>query len=211
MLTSLYDRGMDSFQQLRQRAAEKRDYAFKLARRIYQHDLAAIEALECALPATIDAEPVDDAPQVPNTMGLIQSLIPPDKPFTVADLMGWLRAAQPGQTFHEPTVRTYVSRLASRGAVKRLYKTGHKYTLWIVNAEHEAIDTKPLADIVGEILFEADRPLKTVEIAAALQQRGYRADAKPVTLVRAVRDLIKRYPKRFQRGSDGRWAVVDLP
>lgn len=72
---------------LKERANEKQDYAITLARQVYQQDLAAIEALECALPTTITATP-DDAPQAPNTMALIESLLPDDKPFTVAVMMG---------------------------------------------------------------------------------------------------------------------------
>src|SRR5688572_13370969 len=111
---------MDAFQQLRQRAADKRDYSISVARRIYTQDIAAIDTLERALPARTNLEPVDELPPIPNTMSLIESLIPKDKPFTVSDMIGWLSSAQPGQKFHEPTVRTYVSRLSSRGVIKRL-------------------------------------------------------------------------------------------
>lgn len=198
---------MDPIAALRKRAQEKRDFAIQLARQIYQRDLAAIDAIDHALPPQTAPEPTA-TPAVTNTVSLIQSLIPADRPFTVSEMMEWLRAAQPGQKFHEATIRTYVSRLSSRGALKRLYKNGRNYTQWVASESFKKlgpVEAKPLVELVAETITANGQPMRANEIAVQLRDMGYRADVAPATINRAVRDTLARHRKLFRRENDGKW------
>ncbi len=204
---------MDPFLTLQSIAAQKRDEAIAGARRQYRQDIEAIDALQRSLPSplpTIDqARPLKQQPTVTD---IIRAVVPRDKPFTVSDVMHLLHDAHQGQKFHYPTVRTQTSRLCSRGYLKRLYKTGHQETMYALATsavDDGPIDTKSLPEVTEEILREAGRPLKVVEIAVAMRERGYRSNNVPNTLMRAIRDMFKRYPGRFQVGKDGRWAATD--
>ena len=199
---------MDPIAAIKKRAEEKRDYAIRLARQVYQHrDVMAIEALDRALPLQAIPEPTATH-AVTNTISFIEMLIPADRPFTVTDMLGWLQATQPRQRFHETTVRTYVSRLCSRGILKKLYKNGRNYTQWVASDAFKKlgpIEAKPLVELVVEIPNTAGQPMRTCEIALALKDSGYLVDVQPATVSRSVRDVLNKHRERFERTRDGRW------
>lgn len=202
---------MDPFLALRHQAAVKRDEAIAHARRVYRTDVEAIEKLERALPKYTPIKPDASLRNAPNTVELIKRLIPADKPFTLSDVLQWLYDAAKGQRFKEPTIRTYLSRLASQGVIRKLYKTGSNGALWVNHGstvEAGGIETMSLPQVVELILGEEQRPLKAVEIAVCMHSRGYRQKTSPKTLMRCIRDMFKRCPGRFVRGEDGRWEHV---
>lgn len=200
---------MDPFLTLRHQAAAKRDEAIAHARRVYRSDVEAIEKLERSIPTPAPMRADVTFKRGANTFEVIKSLIPPDKPFTLPDVLQWLYEATKGQKHKEPTIRTYVSRLASQGFIRKLYKTGSNQALWVSNgstATTGGIETMSLPEVVELILSEENRPLKTLEIAVGMHTRGYRQRTRPKTLMRALRDMFKRYPGRFEMGDDGKWA-----
>jgi hypothetical protein len=201
---------MDGIDLLRQRAQLKRDAAIAEARRIYHSDIQAIEALERRLPAPPVIDRSQPLAKPPSIVDFIKAVIPTDRPFTVSDVMVALGDAHAGQRFHLTTVRTHTSRLCSRGYLRRLYKTGHQETMYALAELPETeggIETSNMATITHEILTEAGKPLKVVEIAVRMRERGYRADNEAVTLVNAVRSMFRNYPGRFERDKAGRWSV----
>ena len=115
---------MDPFLTLRQQAAIKRDEAIAHARRVYREDVEAIEKLEKRIPPTTAQRATATFKRGMNTVDLMQSLIPPDQPFQLADMLRWLYEVRKGEKFHEASVRTYLSRLAGRGIIRKLYRTG---------------------------------------------------------------------------------------
>ena len=127
----------------------------------------------------------------------------------MSDVLQWLYDTTKGQKFREPTIRTYVSRLASQGFIRKLYKTGNNGALWVSNRSNATtggIETMSLPEVVELILSEENRPLKTLEIAVGMHTRGYRQRTSPKTLMRSLRDMFKRYPGRFVQ-DDGRWSA----
>ena len=141
----------------------------------------------------------------PNTAQLIAGLVPKDKPFTIPETMHWLHDATK-KSYNEPTVRTYISRLCSRGAIRKLYKTGQNYALWVASesaVEEGPIETRSLHEVVAQILVE-EGPRTVVEIVVGMRSRGYRQENTPTSLARAVRDMLKRYRVKFVRGKGGR-------
>lgn len=199
---------MDPFIALKARAAQKRDAAIAEARRIYHNDLQAIDGIERRLPAPPVIDRSQPLAKPPSIVDFIKAVVPRDRPFTVSDVMVALGDAHEGQKFHLTTVRTHTSRLCSRGYLRRLYKTGHQETMYALAdlPEIEAdIDTKNMATVTHEILTEAGKPLKVVEIAVRMREIGYRAENEPVTLINAVRSMFRNYPGRFKRDREGRW------
>lgn len=198
---------MDPYRVLRQSAATKRDTAIAEARRVYRKDIVAIEALERSVPPQLPKLAVPK--EGPNTVELITRLIPKDKPFTIAEMMHWLHDAS-GKSYNEPTVRTYVSRLCNRGVIRKLYKTGQNYALWIASESHVEegpIETRSLHEVVAQVLVE-EGPRTVVEIVVGMRQRGYRTDATPEGLARAVRDMLKRYRGKFVRGKSAKYELA---
>lgn len=132
----------------------KRDTAIAESRRVYRKDIKRWSA------ATRLSFPNWPFPKTgPNTAQLIASRVPKDKPFTIPEMMHRLHDAT-GKSDNEPTVRTYISRLCSRGAIRKLYKTGQNYALRVASesaVEEGPIDTRSLHEVVAQILVEEGR------------------------------------------------------
>ena len=60
---------------------------------------------------------------------------------------------------------------------------------------------------IHSLIRHAGRPLRLIEIAVALRDKGYRADHLPHTVCTAVRTMFRRCPERFIQGEAGRWWV----
>lgn len=201
---------MDPYLALRQQAAIKRDEALAHARRVYREDIEAIEKLEKRIPPTTAQRAKVDFKRGMNTVDLMKSLVPADQPFQLADMLRWLYETRKGEKFKEASVRTYLSRLASQGVIRKLYKTGSNGSLWVSTgstATTGGIDTLPLAEVVETILSDEKRPLKVLELVVGMHARGYRQKSSPRTLARSIRDMFKRYPGRFAEGEKGLWAM----
>lgn len=202
---------MDPIETLLSRAAEKRDAAIGQARRTYRTDVAAINALHDRLPAP----PVVDRNQLlakaPTAVDYVKALAPAEKPFTVSELTRIIRDAHPGEQFHQPTIRTYVSRLRSAGYFRRLRKTGQMEVIYVraeVPTENLGAESKNMATAAHEVMAEAATPLRLIEIVVLMQQGGYRTDVRPDTLLKSVRSMFRAYPGRFERDKQGRWGLA---
>jgi hypothetical protein len=102
----------------------------------------------------------------------MRALIQPGKPFTAADMVDWLSAAQPGQSFNPLTVRAYLSRLGSAGEIRKLYQNGKNYARWISAASYEQapdLERKQFRHLIADILKVAGKPLGVMEITVALR------------------------------------------
>lgn len=202
---------MDPYLALRQQAAIKRDEAMAHARRVYREDIQAIETIEKRIPPTTAQRAKVDFKRGMNTVDLMKSLVPPDQPFQLADMLRWLYEARKGERFREASVRSYLSRLASRGVIRKLYKTGSNGAMWVgagSTVETGGIETMSLPEVVEMILKEQGRPLKVVELVVGMHDKGFRVKSSPVTLARSIRDMFKRYPGRFVSVDEGRWSIT---
>lgn len=203
---------MDPFLALRHQAAVKRDEAIAVARRIYRADLKAIQALERRIPPAgiLEANALDKTGL--NTVELIRSLLPLDRAFTTAEAMEWLAKARPGQQFKQATIRVYLWRLSRMGIVRKLCATNGNEAMWAATEaaeENLGIKAMTLPKMVEAVLQDAGKPLNMADIVAAMHEQGYRSNTTPHSLMRAIRDMFKRCPRRFARGEDGRWRATD--
>jgi hypothetical protein len=202
---------MDPIRSLQSRALQKRNVAIAEARRVYKADIEAIDALDRRLPAPVVIDHTQPLSKPASIVDFVKAVAPTDKPFTVTDIMHLLHDAHAGQKFHLPTVRTHTSRLCSKGYFRKLYKTGQQETLYVLGdlpIGEGGIETKNMATVTHEILAEAGKSLSLAEIGFRMQERGYRADNTPTTLLRSIRDMFKRYPGRFKRDG-GKWSATN--
>lgn len=200
---------MDAIKILRQRAADKRDAAVKAARDEFKRTARLIDQLA----ESVGPDPAPVRRRGPNRpkpiIELIEAVIPRDKPFTVADLMAALKAAEPGRAIHVATVRSFIPRLTERGVFRKVCRGlgGHVYyAAPECQTNYGPLEAMNIVDAARYILEERG-PLTSAEIIVTLKERGYRPDDDPRGLLRTLRYAFKRNRGRFQRGEDGRWQI----
>jgi hypothetical protein len=198
---------MDAYSQLEKQARKKRDAAISRARVEYRDTLQRIHNLRDALGESI--EPQKRAKPKP-IVELVQELMPRDRAFTFADVLRILRDANPDREFSDPSIRSLLSNLDKKGIVRRVGSNQKGRVLWAAGdskIEAEPYGQASLVDM-AEAMLQKHGPLRPAELVVAIRETGYRADADPHATMAAVRQLLRRYTKRFSRGKDGRWQVT---
>lgn len=106
---------MEAFTELRKRAREKCDQAIARAKDEYRATLTRIAALEQDLNGNV--------PSSHKTISsAIESVIPSDRAFTTVDVMTGLEALDSGRTWRKRSVDNHISRMRSKGLIRRLKK-----------------------------------------------------------------------------------------
>ena len=201
---------MSPHEQLRKIAAENRDKAITAARIAYKQAIRRIEELESSISGG-DGEVIGRRRDRP-VIQMICDLMPRDRAFTQAELIDLLQATAPNRKFHIPTIPATFQRLMDRGVIRRIRRKRGGSTLWA------AVDSSVVAEPFGamsigdvaELVLQETGPLRMIELAVAIQRRGYRPEAEPKTLVASLTSTLRRNPQRFSRGEDGRWGVAKL-
>lgn len=160
------------FDQLRDLAAQQRDRAFSAARKEYESALQDIAALEQCL---VYRQPVKRPKERRDSLiDLITQCVPQDKPFTLDDLVGHIRQAEPDRGFSKQTIRTNVNRLITQGILKRVRRaTGNQRALYAVISLNCDGPRKTLAQWALEVLHIAQRPMTADEIMVAMIDLGF--------------------------------------
>lgn len=109
--------------------------------------------------------------------------------------------------FHYPSVRTQTFGCRAGATLKRLYKTGRMETMTLLSTMGRSIPSRWRALPPKYSRRPHDRSRYPSRDA-----KGYMADNVPNTLMRAIRDMFKRYRGRFARPDSGRkpanWAAM---
>jgi hypothetical protein len=202
---------MDPISTLRQQAAAKRDAAILKAKADYSYALRLLDDLAKTLPNESRKPRIGRRSQQQPVIELLADILPKDRPFTIRDVLGLLRAAHPSREFHEPTIRTFFAKLIDRGMIRRLRKLDKGFIQWAA-AGYAAPDDGPLSalsmpDAVETVLRERG-PLRPAELVVAIQEQGYRSDANPRALLTSLKQAHKRNADRFSIGADGTWQSV---
>lgn len=198
---------MDAYAQLQKQARKKRDAAIQRARVEYRDTLQRIHNLRDALGEAV--EPTKRLQPKP-IVELICDLMPRDRAFTFADVLRILRDAEPSREFNDPSIRSMLTQLDKRGIVRRVGTNQRGRVLWAAGDSKIEVEPYGQASLVdmAESMLQKHGPLKPAELVVAIRETGYRADADPHATMAAVRQLLRRYTKRFSRGDDGRWTAV---
>ncbi len=195
---------MEAFKQLRQRAAERRDRAYKLAKDEYELALARIAELEQLLIGT-------HVPGRMTTAKAIESVIPDDRPFTTADVMAGLTALNPDRDWRPRAIDNQLHLLRKKGKIRRLRAAGNKRrALFIrtdVNLPPLPFENMALVDVIGEVLAKSDQPLTQTEIVVRILEQGYETDQPPNRFRNAVGTVMRGEAAVFSKGTNGRWAI----
>jgi hypothetical protein len=198
---------MDAYAALERQARKKRDAAISRARVEYRDTLQRIHNLRDALGESVEP---DKRAKPKAIIELIQDLMPRDRAFMFADVLRILRDAEPNREFNDPSIRTMLAQLDKRGIVRRVGTNQRGRVLWVAGdskIEAEPYGQASLVDM-AETILQKYGPMRPAELVVAIRETGYRADADPHATMAVVRQLLRRYTKRFNRGGDGRWGVA---
>lgn len=197
---------MDAFIQLRKRAAEKRDRAYKQARDEYKLAITRIAELEQLINGT-------HIPGRVTTAKAIESVIPEDRPFTSLDIRAGLVALNPDREWRQRAIDNQLYLLKKKGVIRRLRAAGNRrHALFVRND----VDIPPLpfenmrlVDVIAAVLARSAKPMTQTELTVAMLEQGYETDQSKVFLRNHVGNTMKTNPGRFRRQSAGRWTTAD--
>ncbi|MBP88886.1 MAG: hypothetical protein CMJ64_19595 [Planctomycetaceae bacterium] len=153
------------FDELRKLAMQRRDKAVQSARRDYHATLEEIAILQSRFVQ----------PRCGGVADAVRALLPVDRPFTLADLMGILKEA--GREVSLPVLRTTMHRLEKSGEVRRVVGSHkHRKTVYAI-ASLECEPPKPTAiKLAEQVLSESDSPMTATEIMVAMLDRGFQPE-----------------------------------
>jgi hypothetical protein len=191
---------MDAFSALRTKARTRRDLAIAKARDEFSATLSRIAALEQDL---LGKEQSTHR----TTSSRINSVIPTDQQFTIAEIMAGLEGIDPTRDWRLRTVVSHISRLRDKGIIRRIRRAkGHEPAIYArVDAKVDPLPfaSKTLPEAVAEVMREAAGPLRTTEITVALLERGYRSGMTRTVLRGAIAGLMRRH--KYKEVATGKW------
>lgn len=184
------------FNKLRELAREKRDKAIKEIRREYEATLVQICALEQDLLGKVSTRYV----QISRA---IESVIPREDPFTVADIVTRLEAADPTRDWRRRSIDNQISRLRKRGILKRIKRaTIHEAAQYVraeVPVKVAPLDDMTLMEVIGKVLT---KPMTTTEVMVAALEAGWQTTMKKRTY---LRNHVTTLLGRGWKMEDGKW------
>lgn len=193
--------GMNEFIELRKRAREKRDKAVAQAQAAFTESMALIDALEHSITG-------NGAASYQTLSQCVDRVIPPDREFTVAEIMAALVVVDPDRSWCKRSINEHIARLRQR-SVLRLVKRATGST-WAVYARADlALPERPfqgmtLRDAISSML--AKRPMTPIELTVALREDGWQTKLTPTAFRNAVGKTLREHPAEFVK-TDGKWAV----
>jgi hypothetical protein len=195
---------MQALNDLRQAARDRRDKLIAKARDEYETTLAKIASIEQDL---LGREPGSFR----SVQASVESVIPSDRQFTVADVVLALETADPRRTWSSRSIGNCISRLCGKGLLRRLSKQrrGGKhhgsdpavYVRADCQTEPRPFQGMELKDALYETL--QGKSLTTLELAVTIRELGWQTSMKP----RGFREYVGRRlrdDERFKRVGE-RW------
>ena len=178
----------ESFKELREIAAKKRDKAIKTIKAEYNETIQKIAEVEARL-----REPrkrPNARPGKPRIADKIFEALPTDKTFTLNDVMGTLKASHPDRKWNRQSVYVVINRLMKQGAIKQISRAGHKRAAVYALADTPFEPAKTMLDWAKEV--EGWETMKPVELMVKMTEAGYEMEVAPPDAVRSLeRELSK--------------------
>jgi hypothetical protein len=191
----------DHYNALRLKARERRDRALATAQGEYEAILAQIAALEYDL---CGGRPSRREP----LSASVQAAIPPDEPFTIADIVARLEGLEPGRVVRRKSVCNYIASLTERGFLRRLDRhRGHAPSLYVVagaNVPVRPFEGMTLAAVMREVLV---KPMNQTELVVCILEGGYHTTASKKALRKQVGEALAMPESGFRR-EGGKWVVL---
>ena len=178
---------MNEFRTLREVAAAKRDAAIKRAKDEYSLTVQKIAELESRIGPK--RRPRGNAKK-PTLADLIYSVLPDDRTFTIDDVCGLVKQAEPGRDRTRATISTNVNRMLHARAIKRVRRaTAGKPALFAL-IDYDAPEARTMLDWAKEV--EGWETMEPVELMVKMTEAGFEMNSEPSSAVKSLeRELEK--------------------
>lgn len=183
---------MNAFEDLRKIATAKRDNAFKQARSEYSDAIRKIAELESQLTGS------RKRPKSKLDNGSLPDIIfhsaPVDRPFSIEEACGFIRAADPDRKFTKASVNTTVNRMKNEGVLKHIAtaKGKNQVALYALADANCHPQRKLLIDWAREILAANNKPMKAVEVMVEMVEKGFQMQSEPAKCVKRLKAELDR-------------------
>lgn len=198
---------MNAFENLRKIAVAKRDKAFKHARDEYNDTIRKIAELESKLTGSrIRPKSKMDNGTLPD---IIFHAAPANRPFSIEDACGFIRAADPDRKFTKASVNTTVNRMKNEGVLKHIAaaKGKNQVALYALADADCQPQQKLLIDWAHQILESNEGPMKAVEIMVAMTENGYEMQSPPAKCVKRLERVLVQ-SNQFDKNETS-WHLTD--
>ena len=181
---------MNEFRKLREVAAAKRDAAIKRAKNEYSLTVQKIAELESRIGPK--RRPRGNAKK-PTLADTIYSVLPDDRTFTIDDVCGLVKSAEPERERSRATISTNVNRMLHAGSIKRVRRaTAGKPALFAL-IDFDAPEARTMLDWAREV--EGWQAMEPVELMVRMTENGYQMGLPPRNAVKLLtRELQKVRP-----------------
>ena len=178
---------MNEFRTLREVAASKRDAAIKSAKKEYSITIEKIAELESRIGPK--RRPRGNAKK-PTLADTIYSVLPDDRTFTIDDVCGLVKDAEPGRDRTRATISTNVNRMLHAGSVKRVRRPTAGKPAMFALIDYDAPEARTMLDWARDV--EGWEDMEPVEIMVAMTEAGYQMEVAPNDAVKSLeRELNK--------------------
>ena len=195
---------METFNELRRLAREKRDTAIKVAKDHYQDTLAEINGLQKSLippKPSLNGRPKSDVPLRVEIM----DVAPKDSTFTVNDILRGLEFDQS----EFARVRTTFDRMIKRGDIKRIQRGRRNipavFAVSTFTAVSSGLNDLSQIEAAELVLRELGRPVEFVVLVVEMLSRGYVPVSGNATFKKSLRAAMGR--KSQFAVNNGLWSV----
>ena len=179
---------MNEFRILREVAAGKRDAAIRAAKKEYAITVEKIAELEGRIKGR--REPRARAKPKTTLADLIYAQLPDDRTFSVDDVCGLVKSAEPDRERTRATIITNLNRMARAGSIKRVrIATAGKPVLYAM-ADFDVPEARTMLDWAKDV--EGWETMKPVELMVAMTEAGFEMDASPRESVRSLSRELKK-------------------
>ncbi|QDU31794.1 hypothetical protein ETAA8_69540 [Anatilimnocola aggregata] len=184
------------FVQLRNRARERRDNAIAQIRSEYEETLATIADLEQRLLGRA-------IPDKATLTSAVESVIPRDEQFTIADVMRALESQDPGRVWPKASVHRHITKLRELGLIRRVRRHNVNQPAIYIRSD----DAKPtpndkaLREVIAEVV---NKPMRTAEVVAAVLETGWQTQMIPAHFRTHVKAKLRQAGFREVSGKWGK-------
>ena len=174
---------MNEFRTLREAAASKRDAAIRDAKKEYAITVEKIAELEGRFKGR--RKPRAKASPKTTLADLIYAQLPDDRTFSVDDVCGLVKNAEPDRERTRATIITNLNRMARAGAIKRVrIATTGKPVLYAM-ADFDGTEARTMLDWAKDV--EGWETMETVELMVKMVEDGFEMEVPPNQSVRRLR------------------------
>lgn len=177
---------MNEFSKLREAAASKRDAAIDAAKREYSITIQKIAELQGRFTGT--RKPRARAKPKTTLADLIYAQLPDDRTFSVNDVHGLVKNAEPDRERTRATIITNLNRMARAGSIKRVRMATTGKPVLYAMADFDEPKARTMIDWAKDV--EGWATMKSVELMVKMVENGYEMEVSPKDAVRMLSKAI---------------------